>query len=523
MKSTEIPLKQLPPSEPLFEEQQREPMGETSSNKHKKSKLSGWLLVFLILGGGVSLWRVLIPSSVPTAQTSTQTLPPKPVETIALTAGTGNRQVRLLGQVEAGKRATLNPQIDGTIQKVLVKEGDRVTAGMTVAILDDADSRIAQAQAKARLAQEKNNLARLQVGTRAEIIDQRRAELNAAQAREREAQENLQSLIVLQPDLIAQRQAELEAARVREQEAEDNQQRIQSLSLEGALSQRALVEAKSAADAARSERLRAQAALSAQETQSRQNIAEARTRLDNAKSERLRIAAVLAEAQAGFTREEIAAQQGVVAAAQAAVEQSELTLERTKIKAAFSGIVQSRDVDPGDYVEVSDPILTLVSDRSLDIFLEIPETLSGRVVQGMMVNLAARALPNWQKSTAITAVVPVADTASRRQLVRVSLDNPPQGLLPGMAIQAHLAVPVENDNTFIVPRDALTRRGDQWLLFRVNENQAQQIVVEMVADLGQEVVIANPQLQEGEAIVVRGGDGLRDSAVVKVVNSSVDG
>ena len=232
---------------------------------------------------------------------------------------------------------------------------------------------------------------------------------------------------------------------------------------------------------------------------------------------------LLAEAQEGPTKEEIDAQQGLVDAAAAAVEQAELGMERTQIKAPFSGIVQSRDVDPGDYVEVNDPVLTLVSDRSVEIFLEIPESLSGQVTPGMTVNLTARALPNWQQETEITAVVPTADTASRRQLVRVSLDNPPQGLLPGMAIQANLAMPVEKADTFIVPRDALTRRGDEWLLFAVNDNQAQQLAVEMVADLGQEVVIANSELEAGQSIVVRGGDGLRDSAAVNVVNSLVDG
>ncbi|MDJ0577189.1 MAG: efflux RND transporter periplasmic adaptor subunit [Xenococcaceae cyanobacterium MO_234.B1] len=456
MKSTEIPPNQLPKSELQFEEQQGEERPETSKNK---SKLPGWLLAALILGGGAALWQVFIPSTVPTAQTSTQAPPPRPVEIMALTTGTGNRQVKLLGQVEAGERATLSPQIDGMVQRVLVREGDRVTLGMTVAILDDADPRIALAEAKARLAQEKSNLARLQVGTRPEIIAQRRAELNAAIARELEAQDNLA--------------------------------RVTGLTEEGALSQRALVEARTAADAATSEKFRAEA--------------------------------LLAEAQEGPTKEEIDAQQGLVDAATAAVEQAELGMERTQIKAPFSGIVQSRDVDPGDYVEVNDPVLTLVSDRSLDIFLEIPESLSGQVTPGMRVNLTARPLPNWQQETEITAVVPTADTASRRQLVRVSLDNPPQGLLPGMAIQANLAMPVEKADTFIVPRDALTRRGDEWLLFAVNNNQAQQLAVEMVADLGQEVVIANPELEEGQSIVVRGGDGLRDSAAVKVVNSLVDG
>lgn len=429
---------------------------ETGSKKEKKGKVSSWLLAILLFGGGsMTLWQVFAPGSSPVAQTVTKTPPPKAVTTVALTTGTGNRQVRLLGQVEAGKSATLSPQIDGRVQQVLVREGDSVTSGMTIAVLDDADSRLALAEAQARLAQERGNLARLQAGTR--------------------------------PEIIAQRQAELDTAIARESEARDNLERVSGLTEQGALSRRALVEATAEADAVR--------------------------------SEKFRVEALLAEAQAGYTQEEIDAQQGLVAAAQAAVRQAELGMQRTEIKAAFSGIVQSRDVDPGDFVEVSDPILTMVSDRTLDIFLEVPESLSGQVAPGMRVSLNARTLPNWQESTTITAVVPTANITSRRQLVRVSLDNPPQGLLPGMAIQANLDVPVEGADTFIVPRDALTRRGNEWLLFAVNNNQAQQINVEMIADMGQEVAIANPELQAGQNIVIAGGDGLSDNAAVQVVSN----
>ncbi|MEM8831157.1 MAG: biotin/lipoyl-binding protein, partial [Cyanobacteria bacterium P01_G01_bin.19] len=222
MTSVNIPPQQSPELKPKSQEQQTEIPQSTSK---KKSKLSGWLLATLLLGGGsVVLWQTFTPDSVPTAQTTTQAPPPRSVETVALTTGTGNRQVRLLGQVEAGERATLSPQIDGTVQRVLVREGDRVTPGMTVAILDDADSRLALAEAQARLAQERGNLARLQVGTRPEIIAQRQAELNAAIAREAEAQDNLD--------------------------------RVSGLTAQGALSRRALVEARAEAEAATSEKFR---------------------------------------------------------------------------------------------------------------------------------------------------------------------------------------------------------------------------------------------------------------------------
>lgn len=433
---------------------QGSPKLETQVTEQKKSKLPGWLLAVLLLGGGgIALWQILTPDSAPTAQTVAQAPPPKAVTTIPLTSGTANRQIRLLGQVEAGERATLSPQIDGTVQRVLVREGDRITPGMTVAILDDADSRLALAEAQARLAQERGNLARLQVGTR--------------------------------PEVIAQRQAELDAARTRELEAKDNLERISGLTEDGALSRRALVEARAEADTAR--------------------------------SEKFRVEALLAEAQAGATKEEIDAQQGLVAAAQAAVEQAQLGMQRTEIKAPFSGIVQAREADPGDYLEVNDSLLTIVSDRTLDIFLELPESLSGQIAPGMTVSLNARALPNWQQEAEITAVVPTANTSSRRQLVRVSLDNPPPELLPGMAIQGNLAMPVENTDAFIVPRDALTRRGNEWLLFAVDGDRVRQINIEMIADMGQKVAVANSELQEGQSIVVTGGDGLIDNATVQVI------
>jgi len=456
MTSADIPSQQSLELEPASEQPQKKPSLKADQ---RKSKLPRWLLMVLLVGAGIAgggtiLWQVFAADSATTADADSEAPPLKSVETVVLTSGAGSRQIRLLGQVEAGESATLSSQLDGTVQEVLVREGDRVTSGMIVAVLDGADSRLALAEAQARLAQERSNLARLQVGTR--------------------------------PEVLVQREAELDAARARELEAQDNLERISGLTEQGALSQRDLIEARAESSTAR--------------------------------SEKLRVEATLAEAQAGATQEEMDAQQGLVDAAGASVEQAQLRMERTEIRSAFSGVVQSREADPGDYVEASDPVLTVVSDRTLDIFLELPESLSGQVAPGMRVTLNARALPDWQQATRITAVVPTADTASRRQLVRVSLDNPPSRLVPGMAIQASLAMPIDSIGNFIAPRDALTRRGNEWLLFVVDDDRAQELEVEMVADLGQEVVIANSELREGQTVVVTGGDGLANGAAVQVVN-----
>ncbi|MBG1261897.1 efflux RND transporter periplasmic adaptor subunit [Nostoc commune] len=413
-----------------------------------------WRLLILFLAtGGIILWRMLAPGSTPRSSVAQQQgPPPKPIETISLATGSATRSVQLLGQVEATQQST-RAQTSGIVKKISVQPGDRVTIGMAIALLDDTDQQLAISQARAQLAQQRSNLARLEVGTRKEIIAQRQATVTSAKARELEAQDNLK--------------------------------RTSNLVKEGALSQRLLVEAQA--------------------------------QLNNIQGERLEAEAELAEAKAGPIQEEIAAQGANVEAAKATLAQAELAQQRTRILASESGIVQTRHISNGDLVQSSGQIVTLVAGDRFDIFLELPEELSGKVTPGMTIDLTTRALPQWKQRATITAVVPSANTASRRQLVRVQINKPPSGLIPGMAIAGNLNMP-SNRSSFVVSRDALTRRQNEWLVFAVADGKAKQIPVEMVSDMGKNVAIYHPTLRTGQRIVLRGGDGLQDGAPVKIVD-----
>lgn len=409
------------------------------------------LLALSLMTGGVTAWRWIAPTSGVAQPAQSPQAPPRAVEVVKLSPGTGVRPIGLLGQVESTAQATIRAQTSGVIQQILVQPGDRVTVGRPIAILDNSDQRLALAEAQAQLARERSNLARLQVGTR--------------------------------PEIIAQRQAAVRSTQAREQAAADNLNRIRSLVQVGAESQRLLVETQAALSDAQGERLAAQAGL--------------------------------AEAQAGPVSEEIAAQRAAVAAIEASVDQAQLALQRTQLTATTAGVVQTRLVSPGDYIESSGEVVRLVAGDRLDVFLELPEELSGRISAGMPINLSARALPQWRGRAAITGVVPSADPASRRQRIRVQLSNPPQGLLSGMAITGRLEMP-SNRSGFVISRDALTRRQDQWFVFTVTNGTATQVEVELVSDMGRQVAIAGQQLQAGQPIVIRGGDGLQNGAAVQV-------
>lgn len=427
---------------------------QTASNRPWRP---GYLLALSFLGVGIAVGRFFPEpqASSTVAATITQPPPPRPVETIALTRGRGVQRVNLIGQVEPRSSTVIRPRTEGAIEQIFVQPGDTVQPGTVVAVLDNMDQQLVLSQTRARLAEAASELARLEAGTRKEVI--------------------------------AQRQAALKSARARELEALDNLERTRTLVAEGALSRRLLIEAEAEANTARGDLLEAEA--------------------------------TLAEATAGPRREDIAAQRAIVAANQAAVEQAQLMLERTEIRATTAGIVQSRLASNGDYLSAGDPIATVVSSNTLDIFLEVPEELSSQVEPGMLVTLSSRALSDWQLQAPISAIIPMANSTSRRQQVRLQLDNPPADLIPGMAIQGEIALTAQTDG-FVVPRDALTRRGNRWLVFTVNEEIARELEVELVADMGQQVAIAHPELQSNQPLVVRGGDGLRNGAPVNIVSQA---
>lgn len=418
----------------------------------------GWLLLIcLSVVAGIGGWRFVATlgsrNPAATAQGS-KGPPPRPVEVAPLRVGRANSQVRLIGQVEASQQATIRAQTGGVIQAMRVNVGDRVTAGETIALLDDTDQSLSIAQSRAELAQQRSNLARLEQGTRPEILKQRQAAVKAIQAREQDAADNLKR----STDLVKQ----------------------------GALAERVLI--------------------------------EARQELDNLRNQRLQAEAEFAEAEAGPIQAEIDAQKANVAAAIASLNQSKLAQRRTRIVAAASGIVQTKQANVGDFIEAGGAIATLIADSKLDIFLDVPEALSSQVQPGNTVQLTSRALPQWKQTATITALAPTADSASRRQRVRVTLTNPPASLLPGMAVEALLVRPATRSGaSYVVSRDVLTQRRDQWFVATVVQNKAKLIPVKLTADMGRDVAIASPQLRAGQMLAVRGVDGLRDGMTVKVV------
>lgn len=86
----------------------------------------------LLIGGGFLGWRSFSSRDNPAAA---QAPPPLPVKVQTLAAGQVQSTAEFVGKLEAQERVSLQPQIQGRVDRVLVASGDRVTQGTPILTL----------------------------------------------------------------------------------------------------------------------------------------------------------------------------------------------------------------------------------------------------------------------------------------------------------------------------------------------------------------------------------------------------
>ncbi len=137
-------------------------------------------------------------------------------------------------------------------------------------------------------------------------------------------------------------------------------------------------------------------------------------------------------------------------------------LDKTEIKAPFAGLIGSRSVSPGDYVNTQN-VLTSINDLSrLKIDFQVPERFMAQAKVGSRFNIlinasADNATPD-SASEAVSGelyfVSPVIDRTTRSLAVKGLIAQAPAGLRPGMFTLVELVLAVKPD-ALSVPESAI--------------------------------------------------------------------
>ncbi len=131
-------------------------------------------------------------------------------------------------------------------------------------------------------------------------------------------------------------------------------------------------------------------------------------------------------------------------------------LDKTSIKAPFAGVIGSRSVSPGDYVNTQN-VLSVINDLSrLKIDFQVPERFMRQARVGSRFNLRINSA-NADASTIsgeLYFVSPVIDRATRSLAVKGLIAEAPAELRPGMFTQVELVLD-EKPNALAVPESAI--------------------------------------------------------------------
>lgn len=129
----------------------------------------------------------------------------------------------------------------------------------------------------------------------------------------------------------------------------------------------------------------------------------------------------------------------------------------------IAGTVLQRNVGPGQYIDAgasnTDPVLLIGDVSKVWLVAYVREADADRVRLDQRLAFTVLTLPNETFDARVSYVASSLDPASRRLLVRASVDNPDGRLKPEMFASARI-VTDETGESPAVPRDAVIYEGD---------------------------------------------------------------
>lgn len=205
--------------------------------------------------------------------------------------------------------------------------------------------------------------------------------------------------------------------------------------------------------------------------------------------------------------------QAEMAQARANLRLAEIDLEYASIQAPYPGVVTLRHTVAGAYLGVGDPVVTLVNDRDLEIEADVPAISINGLAIGTRVafNLA----DGSSYYAIVRAIVPEENPLTRTRPIRFSL--PPAHRDHVAANQsATIQLPVGSEREGVtVHKDAVTKRGDKYVAYVVEEGIAQIRTVTIGDAIGTRFEVRSG-LEEGELVVVRGNERLQPGQTVRI-------
>jgi len=189
------------------------------------------------------------------------------------------------------------------------------------------------------------------------------------------------------------------------------------------------------------------------------------------------------------------------AAAQAAL------VEKKILRAPFDGRLGITTVNPGQYLNTGDKVVTLQELDPVYVDFRLPQEQLAQVRPGLEVRVTLDAFPGESFTGKINAVDPLVDSSSRNFQAEATVPNPARKVLPGMFVRVTVLSGAQQ-HYLTLPQTSITYNPYGSTVFLVQKNAqgartAQQTFVTTGATRGDQVAVLSG-LKEGDEVVTSG-------------------
>ena len=192
-----------------------------------------------------------------------------------------------------------------------------------------------------------------------------------------------------------------------------------------------------------------------------------------------------------------------------------LKYELAKVNSHIYGVVGKVFLDKGENILAqSTPVALVVDTREAVVRIDIPEQDIPYVSKGCPASLKLDSYPGEVFIGEVSKVSEVLDAASRTLDVEITLANPENKLKSGMFARIDILAG-KRQRALALPQDALSKENGSYYVFVVEADKARKVKVEI--GISNDKVEILKGLEENQKVIVFGQQGLRDGAVVKVI------
>jgi membrane fusion protein (multidrug efflux system) len=199
-------------------------------------------------------------------------------------------------------------------------------------------------------------------------------------------------------------------------------------------------------------------------------------------------------------------------------EESEEMLNRLRLTAPFSGVLGKSKANPGDYVTIGQPLVTLTDIKHLRIEFSVPERFLSSLKIGQPVKINTAAYPGREFIGKLAFIAPTINADNRSIALYADIANDDDLLKAGMFVDVMQSLGTEQ-HAFMVPARTLVPTMEGKQIYKVVAGKVAVTTVLIGKRIGNDVQITQG-LNSDDVVITDGQLKVKNGVSVKIKESA---